>query len=31
MRRGSIPSPSASKKPGKDEEKNGLFGRLFKK
>jgi tetratricopeptide (TPR) repeat protein len=38
MRRGSIPSPGAAKKTGKDEkktgkedEKNGLFGRLFKK
>jgi tetratricopeptide (TPR) repeat protein len=38
MRRGSIPSPGGAKKTGKDErksgkedEKNGLFGRLFKK
>jgi curved DNA-binding protein CbpA len=31
MRRGSVPAPSAPKKPGKEEEKNGIFGRLFKK
>ena len=31
MRRGSIPSPSGAKKPSKDEEKNGIFGRFFKK
>ncbi len=31
MRRGSIPSPGGPKKPAKDEEKNGLFGRFFKK
>jgi curved DNA-binding protein CbpA len=31
MRRGSVPAPGAPKKPGKDDEKNGLFGRLFKK
>jgi len=31
MRRGSMPAPGASKRPPKDDEKNGIFGRLFKK
>jgi hypothetical protein len=31
MRRGNIPSPGATKKGGKIEEKGGLFGKLFKK
>jgi curved DNA-binding protein CbpA len=31
MRRGAVPSPGATKKAAKGEEKGGLFGKLFKK